>query len=165
MQRTADIILVSIAFAAALAGCGAPAPSERPAQDAETSFAAFAGDVFDQLSSTPLDPAVQTSVGLFGDLNVMAGESVVMGRYRYHVDTTAGQPHGHMTFHVSPADDRAAAVPVVLEFSAPRASWRLERTTFVSAEAGPEIKAALDARLDEWVADGVRRARSDIARP
>ena len=133
--------------------------------DAETSFAAYAQELYRELEETPLSDTVQVDIGMFGDLSAMAGEHVVMGRYRYRIDSTQAGVSGHLTFFArSPAGSEA--VPVVLAFDAGEGSWVLRDASYVPSGAGSAetstVEQILDARLEAWAADAASAAVSSV---
>lgn len=138
-----------------LIACGTEerAEDESRSADPEASFASYAQVYYRELNETPLSDSVEVDVGLFGDLNVMAGENVVMGRYRYRVDTTQGDVSAHLTFFArTPAE--ADGIPIVLAFEKDDGTWMLRETGYVPADNDTEeassLERILDRRLDDW---------------
>lgn len=132
--------------------------------DPEASFASYSQELYRELDETPLSDSMQIDIGMFGDLNVMAGENVVMGRYRYRVDRIGGDVSGHLTFFARSSED-GGAVPVVLVFDNENGSWKLSDATYVPAavEGGTtfSVEEVLDRRLDAWAS----RAASNVTTP
>lgn len=152
-----------IAVLLALPACST---NERPenkggSADSGTAFATYAQELYRELDETPLSDSVEVDIGMFGDLNVMSGENVVMGRYRYRVDTVRGDVSGHLTFFAR-SDVGDEAVPVMLAFGREDGFWMLREATYVTSdeddgEASP-LEKILDRHLDEWA----RQAASDV---
>lgn len=143
----------------ALIGCGGSDGSDAdmdPAE-AEASFDAFARSLYAELERRPLSDTMEVDIGLFGDLNVMAGENVVMGRYRYRVDEEAGAPAGRLSFLVRRG--QMPGIPIVLQFEAERGSWNLRDARVAgSASDAPAsaVEALLDRRLEGWTQEAMR---------
>lgn len=89
-------------------------------------FASYAEDLFVQLRREPLDSSLQTETGLFGDMSVGAGESVVMGRYRLRVDSQPTGRVGYMAFQIRDARRNYEPIPIVLRFVSEAGRWRLD---------------------------------------
>jgi hypothetical protein len=138
-------------------------------------FASYSQKVYGSLATEPLDSTLQTETGLFGGMAVGAGERIVMGRYRYRVDSAEYGPIGRMAFQIRDMDGAYGAVPVVLQFVSRDGSWRLEEvahfasdtTDIGSAASGSGAGAtnpqtnplvrSLTERLDPWVGAAVDR--------
>lgn len=144
-----------------LTSCGS---NERPASgnsepDPQASFASYAQDLFRELQAMPLSDTHDVEIGMFGDLNLMAGENVVMGRYRYRVDSTVDGAAGHLNFFAR-SSDGGELVPVVLVFNEDVDTWVLREAMFVPADSRTtSLEEVLDRHLDDWV----HRAASDVA--
>lgn len=140
-----------------LLGCAADGGGE--AGDVEASFGAFAGALYTEMRNEPLGDSVDVELGLFGDLNVMPGERVVMGRYRYRVDSIDGVPVGFFSLLVRPAGEQIG-VPVQVTFARRGRGWELREAEHVLTPNGAEseghaptfrLREALEGDLESWV--------------
>lgn len=149
-------------------GCGTPQSGENEPLAPEKEFAQFADRLYNELDAQPISPGHRARIGLFGDLDVMAGENVVMGRYRYRMDSVAGRPVGHLAFQIQ--DEQAGhTVPIMLTFQARDGDWHLETSRHVAEWTSPSVSShdvdtsdgftqILDSRLDSWAEAAVERA-------
>ncbi len=87
------------------------------------------------MTRKPLDPTLATETGLFGDLTVAAGDEVVVGRYRYHVERFGNGLVGHMAFQIRDSTRRHDAVPVVLRFVSLEGEWKLEELSYIAFDS------------------------------
>jgi len=151
-------------------------------ENLQKDFASYSQKVYGSLATEPLDSTLQTETGLFGGMAVGAGERIVMGRYRYRVDSAEYGPIGRMAFQIRDMDGAYGAVPVVLQFVSRDGSWRLEEvahfafdTTDIASDTtniGPAASGSgagatnpqtnplvrsLTERLDPWVGAAVDR--------
>lgn len=144
-------------------------------ENLQEDFASYSQKVYGSLATEPLDSTLQTETGLFGGMAVGADERIVMGRYRYRVDSAEYGPIGRMAFQIRDTDGAYDAVPVVLQFVSRDGNWRLEEvahfasntTDTGSAASGSSAGTAdpqtnplvrsLTERLDPWVGAAVDR--------
>lgn len=147
-------------LAVILTACGGAGETDDAAA-LEASFAAFAESLYRELDREPLGDTLDVEIGLFGDLNVMAGENVVMGRYRYRVDSTGANPSGQLSFLVRAAGE-TRAVPVVMFFGRTNDTWSLREATYVPTRSDEatafQVEEALADGLEPWTRNAVRRA-------
>ena len=138
-------------------------------------FASYSQKVYSSLATEPLDSTLQTETGLFGGMAVGAGERIVMGQYRYRVDSAEYGPIGRMAFQIRDTDGAHGPEPVVLQFVSRDGRWRLEEvahfasdTTGIGSTASgsgagttnPQtnpLVRSLAERLDPWVGAAVDR--------
>ena len=157
------VVLLLAPLLASVIGCGQnDAGQQAIRDDPEASFAEFASLLYDQLETQPLGGGESVDVGLFGDLNVVGGESIIMGRYRYLTETGDSEPKARMGFLVRETNTRGDPVPVTLHFVARNGMWHLEEATH-DAE-GPQttsFKDALVQNFDGWIASAVERAQEE----
>lgn len=149
-------------------GCGTPQPGGNEARVGEEAFAQFADRLYDELDAQPISRGHRARIGLFGDLDVMSGEKVVMGRYRYRVDTVAGRPAGHLAFQIRD-EEAGRTVPIILTFQPRDGEWHLENSRHVEevtshgasspdAETSDGLTHLLNTRLESWAQAAVDRA-------
>lgn len=150
-------------------GCGAPQPGKNDARVGEEAFAQFADRLYNELAAQPISPDYRAQIGLFGDLDVMSGENVVMGRYRYRVDTVAGRPAGHLAFQIRD-EEAGRTVPIILTFQPRDGDWHLENSRHVKestslgassqdADTSDGLTHILYSRLESWAEAAVERTR------
>lgn len=151
-------VLVIALLLLAPAACNAP---DHPDATTASDFGTYARALFTELDRTPIGDSLALELGLFGDLNVMAGEHVVMGRYRFRVDTTNGTRSASLTF-LARSPSYPTAVPVLLEFER-NDGWMLREASLVSSENQDGMNAELEdlmrPHLDAWV----RRAQANVS--
>ena len=160
-----------------VASCGGASDTNEGLSERENpDFASYAQSVYAELAREPLDSTLQTEVGLFGDMSVGEGENIVMGEYRFRLDSTEYGPVAHMAFQVRDAGGEYEPVPVVLQFVSRDEKWRLEEVAhhdlalsrgsaaFRESEpsdaddgANPLVRS-VEAGLDPWVVSAVGRA-------
>ncbi len=143
MSTTNRFSLIAALLVASACGSG-----ERP-NGTERSFSSFAQSLYEELDSTPVGDTVDVEIGLFGGLNVMPGENVVMGRYRYRVDSTGAARTGHLSF-LARSTEGSPAVPIILIFDAADGTWLLREATVVPADES-DLERVLSGRLESWV--------------
>lgn len=136
-------------------GCGEPNNEDAASRLAAREFPAFASQLFAQLESQPPDANTPVQLGLFGDLDLMSGESVVMGRYRYRVDSLDGTRRAHMAFQMR-TEPEANAAPIVLTFVSRDGRWNLEQAEHLP-HGESELDSVLARRLSPWAESAVER--------
>lgn len=138
-------------------------------------FASYSQKVYSSLATEPLDSTLQTEMGLFGGMAVGADERIVMGQYRYRVDSAEYGPIGRMAFQIRETNSGYDPEPVVLQFVLREGSWRLEEVAHFASDttdtgstasgsvagttnppANPLVRS-LTERLDPWVGAAVDR--------
>lgn len=140
-----------------LVGCRADRQARSDRFSDAASFAPFASEVYAQLSQRTLGDGLQTDVGLFGDLDVMAGDEVVMGRYRFRVDTMTTPSTAYMAFHVRGAD--GVLTPVRLQFASAADGWHLEEEEHqLYGGASDTAREVPTEALEAWITESVAAA-------
>lgn len=152
-----------------------PDTDQHRAEGAGADFASYAQAVYAELAREPLDSTLETETGLFGGMSVGEGESIVMGEYRFRVDSAEYGPVAHMAFQLRDVDGEYEPVPVVLQFVSRDDSWRLEEVAHYGAEpirirgGSPEagshdrddeanpLLRSVAGRLDLWIVAAVER--------
>lgn len=175
MIGTTEQSLVSLLLVVTVVSCGDAAEEGDRTAAAESDFRAFASELFDEMSKEPLDATFETETGLFGDMSVTPGELVVMGRYRFRVDSSSSRHVGHMAFQIRDAERMYKPVPVVLRFVSLDGTWRLDEAAVhtpgtasppdsrnsagqVSADSRPNpLGQSVMENLNPWVDAAVER--------
>lgn len=144
----ASLWVAVLLLVVASAACGEASDSSASADSGgvEDDFASFSRSLFAELHREPLDSSSNIEVGLFGDLSLSLEERVVMGRYRYRVDSTDYGHVAYMAFQVRDSLREEAPVPVFLTFARRDAAWHLE-----GADYGAEVSGI--AEVDSQATD------------
>lgn len=171
-------LLASLLLVVTIVSCGETTREAKGTATIESDFRAFANELFDEMRRVPLDSTFETEPGLFGDMSVTPGEAVVMGRYRFRVDSTASRHVGHMAFQIRDAERMVDPVPVVLRFVSLDGTWQLDEAALYApyTTSPPDTQNSADLvrgnarpnplgqsvieNLDPWVHAAVERLRA-----